>query len=415
MAGLAFGYEISALVASIFVLVWFMREASGLPYPPEPRANRRGSVTPVSVVLVLERDSEASHCVAALQAEEYPRLQIIVVLSGAALDQASRDRLQDDRRVTILDVPSAPPGWLRRNYALDAGFRHAEHDWILFLDGNVLLRTDAIERALALGRQRRADLLTIFPELTATSWAERLLVPFFMQLTLSGVSFRKINDPDEEHAGAFAPFFLVRRAAYQALGGYAALRSERSADSTLVQRVKAAGYRLLVAQGVELAVLVGQPGFVGIWRSWSRSFHEAIDGETRKAVVLALLVLAVFAGPWVVLVRSIVAIALSSDPLASSPWLGVALVGAANVMVAGMHRRALRNLLKIDDSLVWFQPVAATITALMIVMSSLHFEGGRLARLAGGRAAAPASDGGRARARQVEMLPPEQPTEHPSG
>jgi hypothetical protein len=179
----------------------------------------------------------------------------------------------------------------------------------------------------------------------------------------------------------------------------------------LVQRVKAAGYRLLVAHGIELAVLVGQPGFAGIWRSWSRSFNEAIEGETRKAVVLASLVMAVFAGPWIVLVLSIVAIALSNNPLAASPWLGVMLVGVANVMVAGLHRRALRNFLKIDDSLVWFQPVAATITALMIVTSSLHLEGGRLARLARGRAAAPVSDGGRTSARQVEMLPPE----HPSG
>jgi len=411
MAGLAFGYEISALVASILALVWFMRGAPGLPYLPEPRANRRGPVTAVSVVLVLEKDAEASHCVAALQAEDYPRLQIIVVLCGARLDEVTQARIQDDPRVTLIDVSTTPPGWVRRNYALDAGYRHAEHDWILFLDGNVLLRARAVERALSLAKQRGADLLTVFPELTATSFAERLLIPFFMQLTLSGVSFRRINDPGEEDAGAFAPVFLFRRAAYQALGGYAALRSERSADSMLVQRVKAAGYRLLVAHGIELAVLVGQPGFAGIWRSWSRSFNEAIDGETRKAVVLASLVMAVFAGPWIVLVLSIVAIALSNNPLAASPWLGVMLVGVANVMVAGLHRRALRNVLKIDDSLVWFQPVAATITALMIVTSSLHLEGGRLARLARGRAAVPVSDGGRTSARQVEMLPPE----HPSG
>jgi chlorobactene glucosyltransferase len=411
MAGLAFGYEISALVASILALVWFMRGAPGLPYLPEPRANRRGPVTAVSVVLVLEKDAEASHCIAALQAEDYPRLQIIVVLCGARLDEVTQARIQDDPRVTIIDVPTAPPGWVRRNYAFDAGYRHAEHDWIRFLDGTVLLRPPAVERALSLAKQRGADLLTVFPDLTATSFAERLLIPFFMQLTLSGVSFRRINDPGEEDAGAFAPVFLFRRAAYQALGGYAALRSERSADSTLVQRVKAAGYRLLVAHGIELAVLVGQPGFAGIWRSWSRSFNEAIDGETRKAVVLASLVMAVFAGPWVVLVLSIVAIALSDDPLAASPWLGVMLVGVANVMVAGLHRRALRNFLKIDDSLVWFQPVAATITALMIVTSSLHLEGGRLARLARGRAAVPVSNGGRTSARQVEMLPPE----HPSG
>jgi hypothetical protein len=220
--------------------------------------------------------------------------------------------------------------------------------------------------------------------LTATSWVERLLIPFFLQLTLAGVSLRKINDPDSAAAGGFAPFFLFRREVYKAIGGHAAVRADRFSDSTLAQAVKDRGYRLLVADGTQLAVLQGDNRLGDIWSSWAKSFNEAIDNNLKQAALLATLVLVLFAIPWLLVILAAIQIAVSSQTLATSPWLGVVIIGGANIMVGILHRRSLRSLLAIDDSLAWMQPLAALITAVMIVASSFHLEDTFLARLTRG-------------------------------
>jgi len=385
MATIAFFYEVLALLIAAVMFLVFVRGTQGVPLPPEVRARRRGPLSGLSVVVVLEPDVDADHCVAALLAQEYPKLDLIFVVQGAAAVGAPVwAKIEADPRAQIIAQEDPPVGWTRHNDAYAAGFRAARFDHMLFMDANILLRRDALERALSLAKQRGTDLLTIFPALTATSRVERLMIPFFLQLTLAGVSLRKINDPGSDAAGGFAPFFLFRRAAYEALGGHAAVRGDRFSDSTLAQRIKDRGYRLLVADGTELAVLQGQSRFRDIWKSWSQSFSEAIGNDVKQAVLLATIVLGLFAVPWLLVVWAIVDLATAPTPVAQSPWLGVAIIGSANIMLGMLHRRSLRNLLDIDDSLAWMQPLAALITAVMIVASSVQVDATWLRRVTNG-------------------------------
>lgn len=384
MAGLAFVYEFLAVVIAAAALVWFTTGAKGLPDAPETRRKREGPVTGLSVVLLLDKNSDVTHSVAALLAETYGNLQIIVVLGGARLDKATRGKLAADDRVTLLEAGPPGVGWMRRPHAFDEGFRRAKHDFILFTDGSMLLRTDALERAVRMFKQRRADVLTIFPELTATTFAERLMIPFFMQFILMGVSFRRINDASDEATGMFAPFLLCRRDAYEGVGGFRTFRGERSADAALIRLLKETGRRLVMGNGVELAVMIGQDTFPAIWTSWSRSFNEATGNEPKQAAILAGLVFAAFAAPGLVLAGALAMTVTSVQTVAESAWTGTVLMGAAYVAVAYTHRLTLRNALSIDASLAWLQPLAALITCAMILTSSLSLEERLLKSVGGG-------------------------------
>ncbi len=374
MATVAFFYQVAALLFTVLVFVLFVRGARGVPYPPEMRT-RRGPVSGLSVVLVLDAEADAEHCVAALLAQDYPKLQLVVVLTGALVDKTTRVRLEADPRVRLLELADPPVGWMRKNAAFAEGFAQVQHEYVLFIDGDVLLKPFGVERALRLAKRRGADLLTIFPALTATSRTERLMIPFFLQLALAGVSMHDINDPKSDAAGGFAPFFLFRSVVYKALGGHAAVRADRFSESTLAQSTKDQGYRLLIANGTELAILQGQNSLHDIWRSWGKSFNATIGNDKRQAALVAAVVFAVFALPWLLVVLAVARIATAPETLADSPWVGAVIVGAANIILGIYHRRALRNLLDIDDSLAWMQPLAATIAALMIFASSLHLEG----------------------------------------
>ena len=56
----------------------------------------------------------------------------------------------------------------------------------------------------------------------------------------------------------------------------------------------------------------------------------------------------------------------------------------AIIIIGMLHRRSLRNLLDLDDSLAWAQPLAALITAIMIIASSHTFAGALFGRLSDG-------------------------------
>jgi len=383
VATIAFFYEALTLLVVGLLFVSFVRSVQGVPVPSAARRKHSSPLTGISVVLLIEPNVDPEHAVASLQAQKYPKLDLVIVLSdGAGLEERTRSRLEADARVRLIETRSLTVGWTRQNEGYAAGFRAARHDYVLFMDANVMLRAEGVERALGLAKRRGTDLLTIFPAFTAISRSERLMIPFFLQLTLAGVSLRKINDANSDAAGGFAPFFLFRRAAYEALGGHAAVRADRFSDSTLAQTIKDRGYRLLVANGTDLAVLQGQARFRDIWTSWSESFNEAIDNNAKHAALLAALVLALFAVPWLLVAAAVLRLATSPEPVAMSPWLGVVIIGIPNIMLAMLHRRALRNLLDIDDSLAWLQPLAAIITAVMIVTSSLRLEESWLGRLA---------------------------------
>lgn len=384
MATIAFFYEVLALFLAASMFVMFVRGVQGAPSPPDKRKKRQGTATGLSVVALIEPGVDAQHCIGALLSQEHANLELVFVVSpGVRLDKTMAHNIESDPRARIVKAGAPPPGWVRRNAAFATGFRATRHEFVLFMDAHVLLRPDALERALALAKQRGTDLLTIFPALTATSRAERLLVPFFLQLTLAGVSMTKINDPESEVAGGFAPFFLFRRAAYEPLGGHAAVRADRFSDSTLAQLVKDRGYRLLVANGTHLAVLQGQDRFGDIWKSWSQSFGDAIDNEPSRAGLLAAMVVAVFAIPWLLVAGAVVALATSTVPAATSPWLGVVIIGSANIILGLLHRRVLRNTLDLDDSLAWLQPLAACIAAGMILGASLRIDVDWLTRFTG--------------------------------
>jgi len=384
MATIAFFYEVCALLLAVLMFVAFLRGIQGVPLAPEARSKQQGATTGLSVVVLIEPGVDAEHCVLSVLAQSYAKLDLVFVLErGATLEEALARRIEADPRARLLYAEDPPPGWTRRNEAYTTGFRATEHDYVLFLDANVLLRDDALERSLSLVRMRGTDLLTVFPSMTATSRFERLLVPFFLQLTLIGVSMRKINDPESDVAGGFAPFFLFRRVAYEALGGHASVRGDRFADSTLAQRVKDRGYRILVANGTDIAVLQGQSRLRDIWQSWSQSFSETIEGDQRQALLLAALVLALFALPWAIVAWALIDLFTSSTPVASSPWLGVVIIGSASILLGLLHRRSLRNLLDLDDSLSWLQPIAALLAAVMILTSAAPAGDGWLSRFSG--------------------------------
>jgi len=213
---------------------------------------------PPSVCLCIPVRNEARELAAALDswlAQDYPCLSVLVVDDGSTDGSTeilhSRGSLHSER-LRVLRNEHLPPGWLGKNHALDLASRQPEAgraEWLLFADGDVQATPGLLRRAMAFAVAQPTDILALIPSVDAIGPAERLILPLAASAFLMVVPPHQVPNPRHPAFCGVGGFTLVRRSAYDAVGGHAAEPLEAIDDMMLARRVKAAGFINRVARG----------------------------------------------------------------------------------------------------------------------------------------------------------------------
>lgn len=213
---------------------------------------------PPAVCLCIPVRDEARELPAALDswlAQDYPGLRILVVDDGSTDGStellATRASACPDR-LRVLRNDQLPLGWLGKNHALDLASRQPEAlgvEWLLFADGDVQAAPSLLRRAMAFALQQPTDILALVPAMDAVGPAERLILPLAASVFLLVVPPHQVPDPRHSAFCGVGAFTLVRRRAYDAVGGHAGAPLEAIDDMMLARRVKAAGFVNRVARG----------------------------------------------------------------------------------------------------------------------------------------------------------------------
>lgn len=213
---------------------------------------------PPSVCLCIPVRDEIRELPAALDswlAQAYPALRILVVDDGSTDGSTevlrAREAARPDR-LRVIRNDHLPPGWLGKNHALDLASRQPEAEaaeWLLFADGDVQAAPDLLRRAVAFALAQPTDMLALVPAVDAVGPAERLILPLAASAFLMLVPPHQVPNPHHPAFCGVGAFTLVRRAAYDAVGGHGAAPLEAIDDMMLARRVKAAGFSNRVARG----------------------------------------------------------------------------------------------------------------------------------------------------------------------
>jgi hypothetical protein len=156
--------------------------------------------------------------------------------TGATLDRLAAE----SPAVRAEHVTELPPGWLGKCHALDRGTRLATGDWLLFTDADAWLAPDVVARALAAAARERADHVAILPGQRHLRSPLGTAVLITMSTGLAPFAAKANRDRGFVGIGAFN---LVRRDAWEAVGGHEALRLEVVDDLYLGYLLAAAGKR----------------------------------------------------------------------------------------------------------------------------------------------------------------------------
>lgn len=212
---------------------------------------------PLISILIPSRNEAAviRETVRGILAQTYTNFELIV------LDDNSSDGTGDlacaaangDPRLRVLNGAPLPEGWGGKNWACHQLAEAASGAWLLFTDADVRWQPAALSALAAHMARTRADLLTVWSTQLTHTWAERLIVPLmafaiFAYLPVIMVHYSRWMI----FAAANGQVMLFRRAAYQTIGGHAAVRAKVVEDVALARRIKAARLRLRMFDGAGL-------------------------------------------------------------------------------------------------------------------------------------------------------------------
>lgn len=241
-------------------------------------------------ILIPARNEEANlpPCLAAALAS--PAAAIWIADDGSTDGTAALARAAAgaDARVRLLSLAAPPPGWAGKNHALWLAAQGAAQPWLLFLDADVRLLPAGLAAALSRAEAEDLAALSLSPEQETGTWAERALLPRLFDLLDQRYPMARVNDPADPLAAGNGQFFLIRRDAYFAVGGHAAIAAEWLEDVALARRLKAAGFAYRFDSGRGLARCRMYRGLGDIRRGFGKNILALFGFPASRRAVATL-------------------------------------------------------------------------------------------------------------------------------
>lgn len=348
-----------------------------VPLDAEPLLDAPPDGWPRLSVIVPARNEErdVGACLTSLAAQDYPCWELIFV------DDESTDRTLEQARQALAGGPPSrvlagrprPAGsWVGKNWALVQGAAEARGDWLLFIDAAIVHHPAALRQGVALARQLNVDALSIMPAIECHSRWERVIMPLFALLSALVAPADRANQPGLQGSRLAGAFILVRRAAYEAVGGHGAIANQILEDMALARRLKHQGFSIWLTYTHDLTRTRMYDTFNDLWAGLTRLSFPMMN--YRPALLLAAWLAAFFGTlvPWLALAGGLTA-ALLGHP----GGLGTALAGLAVCACSPRIMRKVFRLLNVSRLYAWLLPLAAHVYCLAATWSALRHYSGR--------------------------------------
>lgn len=199
----------------------------------------------VSVIIPACNEAEnLEETVASLLAQDYGPLEIIVI-NDRSTDETGRvlELLAEKQtRVKGIHIHDLPEGMLGKNHAMHAGSSIAAGEYLLFTDADIRFEPTTLTRAMHHVQQHRLDHLTLLFRNTTPGGLLNAVIVEAMTGLLLLLQPWKVSDPGSKFFIGIGAFNLVRKEAYQAIGGHEANPMHPIDDIILGKTLHQAGF-----------------------------------------------------------------------------------------------------------------------------------------------------------------------------
>jgi glycosyltransferase involved in cell wall biosynthesis len=251
-----------------------------------------------AVVPARDEEGRVGECVGALLAQDAAVVEVVVVDDGSG-DGTAAEAARAGARVEAVAAPR--PGVPAKAAACAHGARVATAGWWLaFVDADVVLAPEALSRLLGGCVATGAAAASPLARQATRTWWEELLLPDLGLAVAERLDLEAVADPGRPDAFLSGQCLLVRRDAYDAVGGFAAVAGSLVEDIALAGRLKAAGHRLDVRLAPDLAAVRMYGRFGDLWEGLAKNLAEVWGADAGSLARQGARALA-GAAPWLAL------------------------------------------------------------------------------------------------------------------
>ncbi len=194
-------------------------------------------------LLIPARNEEANigQLLSDISVLKYPELEVLVYDDEStdntrAIIESWKKKIPG---LQLLQGLTLPPGWLGKNFACHQLARQAKGSYLLFLDADVRLKNDLLERALHHLRKHRLHLLSLFPKQVVLTPAEKYSVPLINWILLSLLPLFLVRKCKwKVFSAANGQFMLFHAQSYHRLQPHAMVRDHVVEDIALARMYK---------------------------------------------------------------------------------------------------------------------------------------------------------------------------------
>lgn len=154
----------------------------------------------------------------------------------------------------LVDAPPLPNGWCGKQHACYQLAKLSKADLIAFLDADVRLKPDALQRMVGFMDKNKAALASGVPKQIFSSFADRLLIPqihFVLLGFLPIWAMRKFKMPSM--AAGCGQLFIAQKMAYNSCGGHSMIPSTLHDGLKLPRLFRSAGLATELFDATDIA------------------------------------------------------------------------------------------------------------------------------------------------------------------
>jgi chlorobactene glucosyltransferase len=352
--------------------------AAGIAGPGTPSGADAGpDADPLVSIIVPARNEERNigRCLASLTALEGVDFEILVVddrSTDATADLVRTHSTGHARAIRLVEGAELPAGWFGKPWACRQGAEQARGRMLLFTDADTRHDPRLLARALAALDEDRVDALSLLGEQEMVTFGERLVQPHVFLLI--GMRYRRLDRIIEggawRDAIANGQYILVRREAYEAIGGHEAVRGEVVEDLRFAQELARAGHRFAMREARTLFSTRMYTSLRDLVNGWTKNLAVGARQSSPRASGIVLAgILAFLAIAWILpaVVLGVEGVRwLGAGGGAPGPfllWSGI-VTGLSMLIWAGVH---LRFGGSVAFSLIY--PAGAAVVAFIVLRS----------------------------------------------
>ena len=235
---------------------------------------------PVTAI-VPARNEEAviAACITSLSRQ--PEISEILVVNDQSTDATAsvvRHLMEKIPNLRLLESGGLPDGWVGKNHALWVGVQQAKSPWLLFTDADAEHERDSVSHALRIAQEQSAALISFSSEQITETWYEKALIPYIYLRLAKRFPYENVNDTKSSAAAANGQFLMMRRDAYDAIGGHSSVAGEVLEDVAIAMRAKSAGHRIWFGSGKGIVRVRMYRSFQAMRQGWKKNLYRLMGG-----------------------------------------------------------------------------------------------------------------------------------------